>query len=470
MKGVKIVKSETYKKKWWKRVAPLMCALVVMFVSVVPVNASALGGVQVEQGSFLEGAMSFTWSDVDYVGAFQLEVVKSSAPIYVFFYSYSSSSNNLGRGACLVSEKSFSTKSYYSEFRNGNDIVFDILQDRNSASTSYNGKTYYFDTLSSLGGNPAAFEFHEFSIPYVNIDEYGQLFNGLQWGQIFEKFYNADLIFQGGSSSFEYSSSPSTQIDPPNGIRFNRSYSNEKKQYFCSLGWNKPTDEELRVEIMFNIHWKDGILGFGDHIYRKYNFVTYADEISAQQNVFSYYEDDFLKAYFEEQEMDLPSAYNIDELYVRFSKEVDGKIEYSLWQKINYSNLDEGNGYDDGEDDYTASNKTGYFDSNDEWKDTTLEDDEFKDGSETENSKSPGYDVNGELLPPAEKDPLNPDTWDEDVTDVFKNFGSALSSAMDFVGDFPSMISEFFSFLPSPIIGCIGIGLLMLVLLRFLGR
>lgn len=458
-------------KEKTKKIFPIMIFFMLVFGSSMSVNAASVSALSIIPG-YTYSCSSLFDLDGDYALNIDMYLSESTDDVYALFlkndtHSYCS---------ILVSKGNFKYSSYfeYGPLENGiiaNPRVNGSLDTiRNSESISYNGKTYYY---ASDGVDAVFFNnFVSSTSPLVDLDSYsdGSWFNSSTKGELFEKMYSADFTWDdghggGGGSFAEYEDTPTGSIEPPKNLSIYRGYSTSDRQYKFQLQWEKPEDLELYTEITAQIHYKNG----SEHVYSNY-VVEGRDGWSAQDNKYTYYENDLINDFFEYKEIDKPSVYNIEKLYVRFCKLVDGKFQYSLWRMVDYINLDSGNGYDAGEDDYIADSITGSFDENGNWKDQSVNNGEIVDGAEKENAKSPGLDVDGNNVAPPNKDILNPDTWGIDFASVFQKFLEAMKEAISFIGEFPKAISEFFGFLPPYVIGCVIIGILAAILLRILGR
>lgn len=177
------------------------------------------------------------------------------------------------------------------------------------------------------------------------------------------------------------------------------------------MQWDEPSDPDLRVEVMYNVHWKDGTnsaIGLGEHHYKDIMSIRYEGNLLARVKKLQFLEDDLLTTLFQASNMEVPTYKNINKIYVRFAKEVDGVIQYSLWRKIDYMNIDVGNGFDSTEDDFNAESSTGSFDEGYNWIDQSVQNGEIVNGSEKEDAKAPGLDANGDNITDVTTPIINP--------------------------------------------------------------
>ena len=442
-----------------KRIIPVLMCFMLVFGSCKSVNASmnSIGFNELYEDYIIElkEGMKFETtynSSNGGTGIIEKSVITFSdldleKPIYAFLYCYDSTNYHVQVG--LFSKYSTSltydlTRSYSQDNGESWNVNHHSTPTINTSSGNISNGFYYTSIQFSIWGTKTFSDIVPSEALISDTCSINDFFNNrlLVDGQ-FDVNVVAPEHGGGGGSFAEYEDTPTGSIEPPKNLSIYRGYSTSDRQYKFQLQWDKPEDTELYTEINAQIHYKDG----STHYYTNYALEN-RDGWSAQDNKYMYLESDLLDQFFAYKEIEKPSVYNIEKLYVRFCKLVDGKFQYSLWRMVDYVNLDSGNGYDDGEDDYIVDSITGSFDENGNWINQSVSNGEIVDGAEKENAKSPGLDADGNNVAPSDKDVLNPDTWGIDFASVFQKFLEAMKSAISFIGEFPQAISEFFSFLP----------------------
>lgn len=130
-------------------------------------------------------------------------------------------------------------------------------------------------------------------------------------------------------------------------------------------------------------------------------------------------------------------------------------IEYGYWNQLLH------------DDDGLPSQEYGVFDDNGNF----IEGGSLGDIDTESGIGSSEEDAENSVVP----DNNNGNLGDEidlegSIGDIFGQFFNSLKNVFSFIGKFPSMISEFFGFLPVEVVSCISLGLIMVIALRFLGR
>lgn len=146
------------------------------------------------------------------------------------------------------------------------------------------------------------------------------------------------------------------------------------------------------------------------------------------------------------------TLYNGCEIYVRyFCYADDGSVHFSKWTHW-YDSLAK------------SSGSSGSMLDDQESMDKQFQSESGLTNEEKDYLEDNGFSRN-------DLDAKSNSTYDTDsLNQAVSNFGDILSGMVDFLGDFPSLVSSVFGFLPSWVIGFIGLGLAVLIILRIVGR
>lgn len=187
-----------------------------------------------------------------------------------------------------------------------------------------------------------------------------------------------------------------------------------------------------------------------------YDFITYSDGVNASSGKYSFSQYTATKAWFNSLE-NKPLAfkeYDTTDYYLRpVRMGTLGVGKYGGWVHIKMGRSTPTSSP------YIEDIEYGDFDDDNNW--TVDEDLTDKNGGHH------GVDQGGGYIPPDQSD--NPFTG-TNIAGIFSYFYDFMKQIPAMLGDLPALVGNIISFLPKPIIAFIGIGVIVAIILRIVGR
>lgn len=252
---------------------------------------------------------------------------------------------------------------------------------------------------------------------------------------------------------------------------------NEKNWYLKNVSYKVTADDSPSSEAgadatYIHFSWDTDNLQDGDlleiktyNYYKKilgeklsgfHDFVTYSDGVAASSGKYSFSQYTATKAWFNSLE-NKPLAfkeYDTTDYYLRpVRMGTLGVEKYGGWVHIKMGRSTPTSSP------YIKDIEYGDFDDNNNW--TVDEDLTDKNGGHH------GVDQGGGYIPPDQSD--NPFT-STNIAGIFSYFYDFMKQIPAMLGDLPALVGNIISFLPNPIIAFIGIGVLVAIILRIVGR
>ena len=252
---------------------------------------------------------------------------------------------------------------------------------------------------------------------------------------------------------------------------------NEKNWYLKNVSYKVTADDSPSSEAgtdatYIHFSWDTDNLQDGDlleiktyNYYKKilgeklsgfHDFVTYSDGVAASSGKYSFSQYTATKAWFNSLE-NKPLAfkeYDTTDYYLRpVRMGTLGVEKYGGWVHIKMGRSTPTSSP------YIEDIEYGDFDDDNNW--TVDEDLTDKNGGHH------GVDQGGGYIPPDQSD--NPFTG-TNIAGIFSYFYDFMKQIPAMLGDLPALVGNIISFLPKPIIAFIGIGVLVAIILRIVGR
>ena len=252
---------------------------------------------------------------------------------------------------------------------------------------------------------------------------------------------------------------------------------NEKDWYLKNVSYKVTADDSPSSEAgadatYIHFSWDTDNLQDGDlleiktyNYYKKilgeklsgfYDFITYSDGVNASSGKYSFSQYTATKAWFNSLE-NKPLAfkeYDTKDYYLRpVRMGTLGVEKYGGWVHIKMGRSTPISSP------YIEDIEYGDFDDDNNW--TVDEDLTDKNGGHH------GVDQGGGYIPPDQSD--NPFTG-TNIAGIFSYFYDFMKQIPAMLGDLPALVGNIISFLPKPIIAFIGIGVLVAIILRIVGR
>lgn len=252
---------------------------------------------------------------------------------------------------------------------------------------------------------------------------------------------------------------------------------NEKNWYLKNVSYKVTADDSPSSEAgadatYIHFSWDTDNLQDGDlleiktyNYYKKilgeklsgfYDFATYSDGVAASSGKYSFSQYTATKAWFNSLE-NKPLAfkeYDTTDYYLRpVRMGTLGVEKYGGWVHIKMGRSTPTSSP------YIKDIEYGDFDDDNNW--TVDEDLTDKNGGHH------GVDQGGGYIPPDQSD--NPFTG-TNIAGIFSYFYDFMKQIPAMLGDLPALVGNIISFLPKPIIAFIGIGVLVAIILRIVGR
>lgn len=190
---------------------------------------------------------------------------------------------------------------------------------------------------------------------------------------------------------------------------------------------------------------------FGEQLSGFHDFITKSDGVSAYEGKYSFSQYEATKAWFNSLE-NKPLAfkeYDTTDYYLRPYRQG----QYGGWVHIKMGRSTPTSSP------YIEDIEYGDFDDDNNW--TVDEDLTDKNGGHH------GVDQGGGYIPPDQSD--NPFTG-TNIAGIFSYFYDFMKQIPAMLGDLPALVGNIISFLPKPIIAFIGIGVIVAIILRIVGR
>lgn len=188
---------------------------------------------------------------------------------------------------------------------------------------------------------------------------------------------------------------------------------------------------------------------FGDKISGFHDYITWQDNVSAYVGKFRFLQYDPAKAWVDSL-ADKPlfiNSYDTDTYYLRPYR--NGKV--GIWCKVVM-------GRDSAGRPYAKDVSYGDLDDEGEW-------DEDEDATEKEGGHH-GIGGDGSIIDPDIENPFDGSS----ITGIFKIFFDFMKSLPSLLGDLPELVKTIVGFLPDWLIGLIGIAVIVVIILRIIGR
>lgn len=252
---------------------------------------------------------------------------------------------------------------------------------------------------------------------------------------------------------------------------------NEKNWYLKNVSYKVTADDSPSSEAgadatYIHFSWDTDNLQDGDlleiktyNYYKKilgeklsgfHDFVTYSDGVAASSGKYSFSQYTATKAWFNSLE-NKPLAfkeYDTTDYYLRpVRMGTLGVEKYGGWVHIKMGRSTPTSSP------YIEDIEYGDFDDDNNW--TVDEDLTDKNGGHH------GVDQGGGYIPPDQSD--NPFTG-TNIAGIFSYFYDFMKQIPAMLGDLPALVGNIISFLPKPIIAFIGIGVIVAIILRIVGR
>lgn len=252
---------------------------------------------------------------------------------------------------------------------------------------------------------------------------------------------------------------------------------NEKNWYLKNVSYKVTADDSPSSEAgadatYIHFSWDTDNLQDGDlleiktyNYYKKilgeklsgfHDFVTYSDGVAASSGKYSFSQYTATKAWFNSLE-NKPLAfkeYDTTDYYLRpVRMGTLGVEKYGGWVHIKMGR------FTPTSSPYIEDIEYGNFDDDNNW--TVDEELTNKNGGHH------GVDQGGGYIPPDQSD--NPFTG-TNIAGIFSYFYDFMKQIPAMLGDLPALVGNIISFLPKPIIAFIGIGVLVAIILRIVGR
>ena len=189
----------------------------------------------------------------------------------------------------------------------------------------------------------------------------------------------------------------------------------------------------------------------GEQLSGFHDFITKSDGVSAYEGKYSFSQYDATKAWFNSLENKplVFKEYDTTDYYLRPYRQG----QYGGWVHIKMGRSTPTSSP------YIEDIEYGDFDDDNNW--TVDEDLTDKNGGHH------GVDQGGGYIPPDQSD--NPFTG-TNIAGIFSYFYDFMKQIPAMLGDLPALVGNIISFLPKPIIAFIGIGVIVAIILRIVGR
>ena len=196
----------------------------------------------------------------------------------------------------------------------------------------------------------------------------------------------------------------------------------------------------------------------GEKLSGFHDFITYSDGVGASSGKYSFSQYAATKAWFNSLENKplMFKDYDTTDYYIRpVRMGALGVEKYGMWVHVRTKRstptsspiLDKDSSFDYGD-----------FDENGEW----IRDDELTE----KNGGIHGMDQNGNWISPDDENPFT----GTNLAGIFSYFFDFMKNIPSMLADLPALVSSIIGFLPSAIIGFIGVGVVVAIILRVVGR
>ena len=438
---MKIEKLRRKLKKAFNRVMGVLLPLATLFVSC---NTNALV-VHAEESNSFHATGSYTYEDYTYET--DINVTASSN------YEILGEINPVRSGEIVYYRISFSLFDKSKK----NQVA---LQGNCTNIGTY--RTYYKGKLQK---EYSMDDHYQYSVPYKSVEGSEYIVSN------FSLTGNVKL-FKDNESLMAYVKSGDTS-----GMIEVKDPENEKNWYLKNVSYKVTADDSPSSEAgadatYIHFSWDTDNLQDGDlleiktyNYYKKilgeklsgfHDFVTYSDGVAASSGKYSFSQYTATKAWFNSLE-NKPLAfkeYDTTDYYLRpVRMGTLGVEKYGGWVHIKMGRSTPTSSP------YIEDIEYGDFDDDNNW--TVDEDLTDKNGGHH------GVDQGGGYIPPDQSD--NPFTG-TNIAGIFSYFYDFMKQIPAMLGDLPALVGNIISFLPKPIIAFIGIGVIVAIILRIVGR
>lgn len=197
----------------------------------------------------------------------------------------------------------------------------------------------------------------------------------------------------------------------------------------------------------YNYYTKIG----GDKMIGFHDYITKGNSVSAYSGAYSFSQYEATKAWFNslENKPSIFKNYETTDYYLRPYRQG----QYGGWVHVKMGRSTPTSSP------YVEDVEYGDFDEENNW---------IVDESTTnENGGHHGIDQGGSYISP---DDVDDPFIGTNITGMFSYFYDFMKSIPSMLGDLPALVSSIISFLPSPIIGFIGVAIIVVIILRIVGR
>lgn len=438
---MKIEKLRSKLKKVFNRVMGVLLPVATLFVSC---NTNALV-VHAEESNSFHATGSYTYEDYTYETDIN---VTASSNYEIIAHIGPTRSNGIV---------------YYR-------IFFSLFDKSNKEQVALEGNctnigTYRKYYKGKLQKEYSMDDYYQYSVPYKSVEGSAYTVSN------FSLTGNVKL-FKDNESLMAYVKSGDTS-----GMIEVKGPENEKNWYLKNVSYKVTADDSPSSEAgadatYIHFSWDTDNLQDGDlleiktyNYYKKilgeklsgfHDFVTYSDGVAASSGKYSFSQYTATKAWFNSLE-NKPLAfkeYDTTDYYLRpVRMGTLGVEKYGGWVHIKMGRSTPTSSP------YIEDIEYGNFDDDNNW--TVDEDLTDKNGGHH------GVDQGGGYIPPDQSD--NPFTG-TNIAGIFSYFYDFMKQIPAMLGDLPALVGNIISFLPKPIIAFIGIGVLVAIILRIVGR
>lgn len=438
---MKIEKLRRKLKKVFNRVMGVLLPLATLFVSC---NTNALV-VHAEESNSFHATGSYTYEDYTYET--DINVTASSN------YEILGEINPVRSGEIVYYRISFSL---FDKSKKNQVALQGNCTNIGTYRTYYKGKLQKEYSMDDL---------YQYSVPYKSVEGSEYIVSN------FSLTGNVKL-FKDNESLMAYVKSGDTS-----GMIEVKDPENEKNWYLKNVSYKVTADDSPSSEAgadatYIHFSWDTDNLQDGDlleiktyNYYKKilgeklsgfHDFVTYSDGVAASSGKYSFSQYTATKAWFNSLE-NKPLAfkeYDTTDYYLRpVRMGTLGVEKYGGWVHIKMGRSTPTSSP------YIEDIEYGDFDDDNNW--TVDEDLTDKNGGHH------GVDQGGGYIPPDQSD--NPFTG-TNIAGIFSYFYDFMKQIPAMLGDLPALVGNIISFLPKPIIAFIGIGVIVAIILRIVGR
>lgn len=474
-------------KKKIKKILPIIFCFVMVLGSCLSVNAAKITSEKYLSGSSAEFYASVKKNVDDTTlglkGRFLINEAEDEVRCFAVGGNFSDS---VGVAyVYLVSKMPFNLSLRYISSANCSldcsDVVLANGYSNNGAASSfvYNGTTYYYIEFSaSTGGcDGQGVSLGLSNMPFIHFNsEVNGYTNGdSQRGKLFEKAYLADFTWDDSLGPTEPNldnASMNTSLGYLSNISYASYIQKNSDGYPIDakyvIGWdNNHSDWDDSYRVAHYIKVRADIKSLGNSTKSMYSDMIFVDDVPFSNVKSSFLNSDmtssdtynsFISDVEEQSNILTDFPYTTGYIhYLIIYHETDNGIQYGYWNQITSDDFENssigkvpGYGIIDSDGNYVEIQDFG-----------RLEDyeigvgDSIEDAENNKETVTPNFDV----LPSI-----------KNIDDFMQYFQEMMASLFETIGSLPKYVAEFFSFLPSPIIVCLTMGVLIAIILRIVGR